>query len=44
MFRHFLIGLAVLFMLGLAAGCDQPADGPGDAPKPPTAPGQSSEY
>ncbi len=42
MFRHFLIGLAILVMLGFAAACDQPAEGPGDTP--PTAPGQSSEF
>ncbi len=29
MIKRFLIGLAIVFLMGFPLGCDQPAEGPG---------------
>lgn len=30
MIKRFLIGLAIVFLMGFPLGCDQPAEGPGE--------------
>lgn len=30
MLKHFMVGLAVVVMMGFGLGCDQPPEGPGN--------------